>query len=94
MDIENAVKTAFGFFVMILIGTLVAAVVGGVFGAVVALISPEFVRSLFGIDAGVRYALAVGMIGGVFIGAAVSCGACFLSAIIKIFRIRLEHKQR
>jgi len=33
------------------------------------------------------------MIWGVFIGAAVSGFACFLAAVIKILRIRFEHKK-
>lgn len=93
MDTENAVRTAVGFFVMILVGTLVSAVIGGAFGGIVALVSPEFVNSLFGTENVLRYACAVGMIWGVFIGAGVSCGVCFLAAVVKIFRIRLEHKK-
>ncbi len=41
----------------------------------------------------VRYAFAVGMIWGVFIGAAVSGFACFLAVVIKILRIRLEYQK-
>lgn len=94
MDTENAVKGAVGFFVIILVGSLLSALVGGGFGALVATISPEFVRGLFSpkAEAGlVRYAFAVGMIWGVFIGAAVSGFACFLAAMLKILRIRFEH---
>ena len=61
----------------------------------VATVSPEFVAGLFGhkAEAGiVRYAFAVGMVWGVFIGATVSGFACFLAAIIKILRIRFDHK--
>jgi hypothetical protein len=96
MNTENAVKTAVGFFVVVLVGALLSAVVGGAFGALVALVSPEFVRGLFGREAEagiVRYAFAVGMIWGVFIGATVSGFACFLAAIVKILRIRFEHKK-
>ncbi len=96
MNTEDAVKTAAGFFVIILAGALLSALVGGGFGTLVATISPEFVAGLFThkAEAGIgRYAFAVGMIWGVFIGAAVSGFACFLAAIIKILRIRLEHKQ-
>ena len=96
MNTENAIKTAMSFFVIILVGSLLSAVVGGAFGALVASISPEFVSGLFNqkAEAGVvRYAFAVGMIWGVFIGAAVSGFACFLAAIIKILRIRFEHKK-
>ena len=95
MSTENTVRTAVGLFVMILISSLIASVIGGVFAMVVALVSPEFVRSLFAaLDDVVRYAFAVGMVGGVFMGAAVSCGACFLAVVIKIIRIRLENRQR
>lgn len=95
MNTENAIKTAVGFFAVVLVGALLAAFVGGTFGALVATISPEFVSSLFSDKAGagvVRYAFAVGMIWGLFIGAAAAGFACFLAAVIKIIRIRLEHK--
>jgi hypothetical protein len=96
MNTENAVKTAAGFFVIILVGALLSALVGGAFGAFVAKVSPEFVSGLFSqkAEAGiVRYAFAVGMIWGVFIGAAVSGFACFLAAMLKILRIRFEHQR-
>lgn len=96
MNAENVIKTAVGFFVVVLVGALLSAFLGGAFGALVATVSPEFVSSLFGqnAEAGiVRYAFAVGMIWGVFIGAAVSGFACFLAAIIKILRIRFEQKK-
>lgn len=95
MKTENALKTAMGFFVIILVGALLSSLIGGGFGALIATISPEFVTRLFNQTAEsgiVRYAFAVGMIWGVFIGAAVSGFACFLAAIIKILRIRFEHK--
>ena len=96
MNAENVIKTAVGFFVVVLVGALLSAFVGGAFGALVATVSPEFVSSLFSQKAEaviVRYAFAVGMIWGVFIGAAVSGFACFLAAIIKILRIRFEQKK-
>jgi Na+(H+)/acetate symporter ActP len=97
MSTENAIKTVIGFFVAILIGTILAALVGGAFGALVATISPEFVNGLFNLkeEAGaVRYACAVGMIWGVFIGAAASGFACFLAAVIKVLRIRFESRKQ
>ena len=96
MNTENAVKTAVGFFLTILFGSLLAAVVGGAFGAIIAKISPDFVTGLFSPKAGtgiVRYAFAVGMIWGVFIGAAVSGFACLLAALIKILKIRFESRK-
>ena len=96
MNTESAVKSAIGFFVIMLVGALLSALVGGAFGALVATISPEFVTGLFSqkAEAGiVRYAFAVGMVWGVFIGAAVSGFACLLAAVIKILRIRLEYRK-
>lgn len=96
MNTENAIKSAIGFFVLMLVGALVSALVGGAFGALVATISPEFVTGLFNQKAEVgiaRYAFAVGMVWGVFIGAAVSGFACLLAAVIKILRIRLEYRK-
>jgi len=96
MNTEDTIRTAIGFFVIILLGALLSALVGGGFGAGVAAISPEFVAGLFShkTEAGiVRYAFAVGMIWGVFIGAAVSGFACFLAVVIKILRIRLEYRK-
>lgn len=96
MDTDNAIKGAIWFFAIILLSSLLAAVLGGAFGALIGIISPQFVKSLFGGDAGVsviRYAFAVGMIWGLFIGAAVSGFACFLAVVIKILRIRFEFKK-
>jgi len=96
MNTDNAIKGAIAFFVIIVVGSLISAVLGGAFGALVAVISPEFAKSLFGADAGgavTRYSFAVGMIWGVFIGATVSGFACFLAAVIKILRIRFEFKK-
>ncbi|NLB56849.1 MAG: hypothetical protein GX811_14005 [Lentisphaerae bacterium] len=96
MKTENTVKTAVGLFIFVLVGALISALVGGAFGALVATVSPEFVSDLFiqKAEAGVvRYAFAVGMIWGLFIGASVSGFACLLAAIIKILRIRFEHKK-
>jgi len=96
MNAENAVKTAIGFFAVILVGALFSSFVGGAFGALVATISPAFVHGLFSrVEEPeiVRYAFAVGMIWGVFIGAAVSGFACFLAAVIKILKIRLDNQK-
>ena len=95
MNAENAIKSAVGFLVIILLGSLASAILGGAFAAVIALISPEFVSGLFGSEGEqsiIRYSLAVGMIWGLFIGAAVSGFACFLAAVIKILKIRFEYR--
>lgn len=95
MSSESVTKTAIGFFLIILVGTLLAAILGGAFGALVAGISPEFVQKLFELEADsawMRYAWVVGMLWGLFIGIGVTMFACFVAAIIKILRIRFEHK--
>lgn len=97
MNTGNAARTAVGFFVIMLAGSLLSSLVGGAFGALVATVSPEFVSGLFGqkAEAGiVRYAFAVGMIWGVFIGTAVSGFACLLAAVVKILRVRLEYRKK
>jgi ABC-type multidrug transport system fused ATPase/permease subunit len=92
----RVVKTAAGYFALVLIGSLVAAILGGGFGSLVAYVSPEFVKSLFSLKPGdgsvVRYAFSTGMIWGLFIGVAVSCFACLLTTIISICRLRVEHR--
>jgi len=97
MNTENAVKSAVGFFMVILLGALASAVLGGAFAVLIAVISPEFISGLFRPEAGqsvIRYAFAVGMLWGLFIGAAVSSFACFLAVIIKILKIRFEYKKQ
>jgi hypothetical protein len=96
MNTENAIKSAIGFFVIIVVGALASALLGGAFAALIATVSPEFVSGLFGSEAEqsiVRYSFAVGMIWGLFIGAAVSGFACGLAAVIKILRVRFEYKK-
>ena len=97
MKTENTIKSAIGFFVVIVIGALVSAVLGGGFAALIVTISPEFVSNLFGNEATqkiVHYSFAAGIIWGLFIGATVSGFACFLAAIIKILRIRFEYNKK
>ena len=56
----------------------------------VALISPEFVGSLFGRDVAgsvVRYAAGVGMIWGIFLGTAAMGFSLFLVTLIHIARV-------
>ena len=95
MSIDNALRTAIGFFALILVGSLVSALIGGLFALLIAAISPEFVQDLFhNSDDNIKgYAFAVGMIWGLFIGAGASAFAAGLGAIIKMLRIRLEFKK-
>jgi ABC-type multidrug transport system fused ATPase/permease subunit len=94
---NGAVKTAAGYFAFILAGSLVAAVLGGGFGALVAVISPSFVDGLFSLKpedgSVIRYAFSMGMIWGLFIGVAVSGFACLLTTLVRIFRWRADHSK-
>ena len=96
MKQENTIVISVGLFVVIVAGALVSAGLGGAFAALIAAISPELVSGLFGKETAqgiVRYSFAVGMIWGLFIGAAVSGFACFLAVVIKVLRVRFEYKK-
>ena len=78
------------YFIYIVVGALASSVLGGIFACVVALISPEFVSTLFGRTADgslVRYAASVGMIWGLFLGTAVMGFSLLLVTLIQIARI-------
>jgi hypothetical protein len=96
MSNENMLKTATGYFLLVLFGSLLSAVLGGGFGSLVAKVSPEFVRGLFSLKAEdgavTRYAFSVGMIWGLFIGVGVSSFACLLTTVLRIIRLRVEHR--
>ncbi len=96
INTDNTVRIAIGFFVIILCGGLLSALIGGGFAALIAVVSPEFIYSLF--NPGdktpvVSYAFAVGMIWGLFIGAGASAFACSLAAILKILKVRFEFRR-
>ena len=66
-----------------------SSVVGGVFGVVVALVSPELVRSLSSSTAPesvVRYAAGLGMIWGLFLGVAVMGFSLLISTLVRLTR--------
>ena len=83
------------YFLYVLGAALLASVIGGLFAAVVAAISPEFVKGLFSPPAGAslpRYAAAVGAIWGVFIGAGV-LGFCLgLVTLVHIAKVVTRKK--
>ncbi len=89
------IKTAIGFFFVILIGSLLSSLLGGLFALMISTISPEFVSGLFSLakESGSvsRYAFTVGLIWGLFIGAAVSGFTCLLSTLLKLIKLRIEH---
>ena len=78
------------YFIYIVCGALASSVLGGVFACVVALVSPEFVGSLFGRDITgslVRYAAGVGMIWGIFLGTAAMGFSLLLVTLVQIARV-------
>jgi len=78
------------YFFYVLGAALLSAVVGGLFALAVGLISPEFVKGLFSPPDGTslpRYAAAVGMIWGVFIGAGVMGFCLGLVTLVQIAKV-------
>ena len=75
-------------FLFILAAGLVSAFIGGLFGAGIALLSPEFVSGLFSPTTGnpARYAAAVGAVWGLFIGAGTMAFVIGVAAIGNWFR--------
>ena len=75
------------YFAYIVIGALASSVIGGLFALVVSAISPEFVKGLFSAEAGAslpRYAAAVGMIWGIFLGTAVMAFSLLLVTALQV----------
>lgn len=90
------VKTAIQLFGVVLGAALVSAVLGGLFAMLVVVVSPEFVSGLFSLEEDVslaRYAFSVGMIWGLFIGAAVGGFACGLSVLLGLIKLRIDFKK-
>jgi hypothetical protein len=78
------------YFLYIVGGALVSSVLGGLFACVVALVSPEFVSTLFGHATHgslLRYAAGVGMIWGLFLGTAVTGFSLLLVTLIQAARV-------
>jgi len=78
------------YFLYIVGGALLSSALGGGFACIVALVSPDFVSSLFGrtVDGSlVRYAAGVGMIWGLFLGTAVMGFSLLLVTLIQVARI-------
>jgi hypothetical protein len=81
------------YFFYIVAGALVSSLLGGLFASLVSFISPEFVKGLFSPPEGTalpRNAAAVGMIWGVFLGAAVMGFSLFLVTAIQVARLLKE----
>ena len=89
-------RIAISFFLTILIASLLSSLIGGLFAMAIGWISPEFVSGMFGLHGEQhvniqRYAFSIGMIWGLFIGAAVSGFCCLLSVVLKLIRLRIDH---
>jgi hypothetical protein len=87
---NNPSMTFLRYFFYIVAGALASAVFGGLFACVVALVSSEFVRSLFSPPQDtelVRYAAAVGMVWGIFLGTAVMAFSLFLVTAVQVAKI-------
>jgi hypothetical protein len=83
-------------FGLVLAGALISAIPGGLFAMVTALVSPGFVSGHFNVEESVsasRYAFSVGMIWGLFIGAAVGGFACGLSVLLGLIKLRIDFKR-
>ena len=84
-------------FISIVGAALGSSVVGGVFGAIVAVVSPELVRSLASPqvpDSVVRYAAGLGMIWGLFLGAAVMGFSLLVSTLVRLTRALEANRAR
>jgi hypothetical protein len=78
------------YFIYIAVGALVSSLIGGLFACIVSIISPEFVKGLFSPSAGTsitRYAAAVGMIWGIFLGTAAMGLSLFLATTIQVAKL-------
>ena len=83
-------------FLYIVVAALGSALLGGAFAVLISLLSPEFVDGLFRCDAEnlVRYAAAVGMVWGLFIGAVAMAFSIFAYAITNVFSSRKHNETR
>jgi hypothetical protein len=78
------------YFLYIVGGALLSSALGGGFACIVALVSPEFVSTLFGHGADgslVRYAAGVGMIWGLFLGTVVMAFSLLLVTLVQFARV-------
>lgn len=78
------------YFLSVLGAAILAALVGGAFAALLAVLSPEFVKGLFSPAEGTsipRYAAAVGAIWGVFLGTGVMGFCLGLVTLVQVARV-------
>lgn len=88
-------NVAVRYSLYVLGAAILASLAGGLFAALVAVISPEFVRGLFMPSDGAsltRYAAAVGAIWGIFIGTGVMGFCLGLVTLVQIARFFTKRK--
>ena len=76
-------------FLLILLAALGSSVLGALFATLVALVSPEFVRTLFSpavTGSLARYAAGLGMVWGLFLGTAVMAFSLLIGSLGKLSR--------
>jgi len=84
-------------FLSIVGAALGSSVLGAVFGSIVAVVSPEFVKSLASPpEAGslVRYAAGLGMVWGLFLGTAVMGFSLLVAAIVRLTKALDANRSR
>lgn len=84
-------------FLSIVGAALGSSIAGGVFGCVVAVVSPEFVKSLTAPpEAGslVRYAAGLGMVWGLFLGTAVMAFSLLIAAVVRLTKALDANRSR
>ncbi len=84
-------------FLSIVGAALGSSILGGLFGCIVAVVSPEFVKSLTAPpDTGslVRYAAGLGMIWGLFLGTAVMGFSLLIAAVVRLTKALDANRSR
>jgi hypothetical protein len=85
------------YFLYILGAAIASTVLGGAFACLIALVSPEFVKGLFtpvSEEGLLRYATAVGMIWGLFLGSGVMAFCLFLTTVQQVAASRFKKENK
>jgi hypothetical protein len=84
-------------FLSIVGAALGSSILGGIFGCVVAVVSPEFVKSLTAppeTGSLVRYAAGLGMVWGLFLGTAVMAFSLLIAAVVRLTKALDANRSR
>jgi len=85
------------YFSYIVAAAFVSAALGALFAALISVTSPEFVKGLFGPPGNApltRYAMAVGMIWGLFLGTAVMGFSLLLVTCVQIAHLMRKRSEQ